>query len=271
MNLITLDAWDLLLAALLIGLNASFSIWLRLSLERQLLIAACRMIVQLTLMGYVLKTLFAISSLPFTLAALTFMALFAGNEVRGRQGRRFIGWWSYGIGTISMFFSVTLIMAYALSTQIQPDPWYAPRYTIPLFGMILGNTMTGISLGLNTLTARVARERVSVEAQLALGATFLQAIRPLLRGAARTGFIPIVNSMAAVGLVSLPGMMTGQILSGVDPIEAIKYQMLIMFLITGGTGLGVMIAVHAGAWRLTDQRHRLRLDHLAAESNSGKG
>ncbi len=235
MNLITLDAWDLLLAALLIGLNAFFSIWLRLSLERQLLIAALRMIVQLTLMGFVLKTLFAISSLPFTLTALTFMALFAGNEVHGRQERRFTGWWSYGVGTIS------------------------------------GNTMTGISLGLNTLTAQVARERISVEAQLALGATFLQAIRPLLRGAAKTGFIPIVNSMAAVGLVSLPGMMTGQILSGVDPIEAIKYQMLIMFLITGGTGLGVMIAVHAGAWRLTDRRHRLRLDRLAAESKAGKG
>jgi putative ABC transport system permease protein len=262
MNLIILDISDLLLAALLIFLNGGFSIWLRLSLERQLFIAALRMVVQLTLMGFILKTLFAISSLPFTLAALTFMGLFAGYEVRSRQDRRFTGVWSYGVGLISMFFSVTLIMVYTLSTQIQPEPWYAPRYTIPLFGMVLGNTMTGVSLGLNTLTSQLVRERVSVEAQLALGAPFLQAVRPVLRGAAKTGFIPIVNSMAAVGLVSLPGMMTGQILSGVDPMEAIKYQMLIMFLITGGTGLGVIFAVHIGAWRLTDRRHRLRLERL---------
>jgi putative ABC transport system permease protein len=162
-----------------------------------------------------------------------------------------------------MFFSVTIVTAYALATQLQADPWYDPRYSIPLFGMILGNTMTGVSLGLNTLSSQVTRERLSIEAQLALGEPFGRAIRPLLRRAARSGLIPTVNAMAAVGLVFLPGMMIGQILSGVDPIQAIKYQMLVMFLIGGGTGLGVIVAIHLGAYRLTDERHRLRLDRLA--------
>ncbi len=263
MNYIRRDFWDLILAALLIGANAAFSIWLRLALERQLLIAAARMIVQLTLMGFILKALFAASSLLLTLAALSVMVFFAGYEVRSRQERRYAGWWSYGIGSISLFLSVTLVMVYSLGTQIQPEPWFAPRYVIPLFGMVLGNTMTGISLGPDALSSQAVRERVPIEAQLALGAPFLVAIRPLLRSAARSGFLPVVNSMAAVGLVFLPGMMTGQILSGVDPIEAIKYQMLIMFLIGGGTSLGVIVAIHLGAYRLTDKRHRLRIDRLA--------
>ena len=132
-----------------------------------------------------------------------------------------------------------------------------------MLGMVLGNTMTGISLGLNTLVTSARRERPAIEARLALGGDRWQAMRPVLRGATRTATIPIINAMAAAGLVSLPGMMTGQILAGADPVEAVKYQMLIFFLIAGGTGLGVIAALTAGARRLTDDRHRLRLDRLS--------
>ncbi|MGI9383497.1 MAG: ABC transporter permease [Methyloligellaceae bacterium] len=83
----------------------------------------------------------------------------------------------------------------------------------------------------------------------------------------KTGIMPIINSMSATGIVALPGMMTGQILSGVDPLEATKYQLLIMFLICGATALGVLVAVLGGAWRLTDVRHRLRLDRLRIEED----
>lgn len=85
--------------------------------------------------------------------------------------------------------------------------------------------------------------------------------------ALRSGFTPIINAMAATGVVSLPGMMTGQILSGVDPREAVKYQLLIMFLLGGATGLGVLGATFASVWRLTDSRHRLRLDRLSGGSS----
>ena len=128
--------------------------------------------------------------------------------------------------------------------------------------MILGNTMTGIAIGLNTLTGQIKRERAAIETTLALGETRAVAFRPFVRSAVRTGMTPIVNAMSAAGVVSLPGMMTGQILSGVDPLEAIKYQILIMFLIAGGTSIGVVTAVHAAALRLSDARHRLRLDRL---------
>ncbi|WP_346432237.1 ABC transporter permease [Breoghania sp. L-A4] len=155
-------------------------------------------------------------------------------------------------------------MAVALTTQIQPDPWYAPRFLLPMFGMILGNAMTGVSLGLDTLVESTVRDARAVEARLLLGHTRWEAMRTLSRRAIRSGFMPIINSMAATGIVALPGMMTGQILAGADPSEAVKYQVLIMFLIGGATGLGVLGAVMGGVWRLTDDRDRLRLDRLSA-------
>lgn len=134
---------------------------------------------------------------------------------------------------------------------------------MPLFGMILGNTMTGVSLGLDTLHTMLHRERSVIETKLLLAHSRWQALLPASQRAIHSGFTPIINSMAATGVVSLPGMMTGQILSGVDPQEAVKYQLLITLLIGGATGLDVIAAVFASVWRLTDGRDRLRLDRLA--------
>ncbi|NNE23905.1 MAG: iron export ABC transporter permease subunit FetB [Rhizobiales bacterium] len=259
---IALTYWDVVLAAVFLVINGALSIWLDLRLERQLAIAAIRMIVQLILIGFVLKALFAISSPWLTgLAALT-MGAFAGREIWARQERALSGVWGYGLGGAAMMFAGVLVTTIALTTQIQPDPWWTPRLALPLFGMILGNTMTGVSLGLDTLNSSVHRERPAIEAQLLLGASRWSATAPFVRRALRSGFMPIINAMAATGVVSLPGMMTGQILSGVDPTEAVKYQLLIMFLIGGATGFGVLLAVLGNIWRLTDERHRLRLDRL---------
>ncbi len=259
---IALDWVDLVLASSLVVLNGVLSIWLNLRIERQFLIAAVRMCVQLGLMGLVLKTLFALVSPLLTALAVLVMVLFSGREIMARQENRFQGPWAYGLGTGAVLFAGTLVMLFALATQIQAEPWYHPRYSIPLLGMILGNTMTGIAVGMNILTERVARDKNAIETMLALGETRTTALRPLVQSAVRNGLIPTINGMAAAGIVSIPGMMTGQILSGVEPFDAIKYQILVMFLIAGGTGIGVLIAVHAAATRLTDARHRLRLDRL---------
>jgi putative ABC transport system permease protein len=163
-----------------------------------------------------------------------------------------------------MMMSSVLVTVFALVTALRPNPWHDPRYAIPLLGMILGNCMTGIALGLDTLTTSLVSRRASVEAQLMLGATRQVAAAPVTREALRSALMPTINSMAVTGVVSLPGMMTGQILGGVPPAEAVKYQILVMFLIAGGTGLGAVMAVLGGVYRLTDARHRLRLDRLNA-------
>lgn len=264
MNAIELSYLDLAVAALLLLVNGAISLALELRLERQLLIAALRMTVQLVLVGAILTTLFSLASAWWTALAALVMLLFAGREVMARQERRLTGWWAYGLGASTMTVAAVLVTLLALTTQVRPDPWYDPRYAIPLLGMILGNAMTGISLGLNTLTSTAGRERSAIEAQLALGATRWQALRGVTRQALRSGLMPTINAMSATGLVFLPGMMTGQILAGVPPAEAVKYQLLIMFLIAGATGLGVLLAVLLGVYRLTDPRHRLRLDRLGA-------
>ncbi len=262
MSYIALDGLDLALAALLVVLNGGLSLALQLGLTRQLTIATLRMIVQLLLVGLVLEVLFSLVSPLWTGLAALVMLLFAGREIMARQERRLTGFWAYGLGTSCMLVAATLVTLFALVVQVNPDPWYHPRYALPLLGMVLGNTMTGIALGLHTLTTGLTRDRAAVEARLALGATRYEAVLPVSRAAMRTALMPIINSMAATGLVALPGMMTGQILAGVDPVDAVKYQILVMFLIAGGTGLGATSAVMAGGHRLTDARHRLRRDRL---------
>ena len=259
---LTLSYWDLLAASVFLVLNAVFSLLLNLGLARTLFISALRMTVQLLLVGLVLKAIFTAGSLWWTLLAAAVMGAFAGREIWARQHRRLKGFWGPGLGAGAMLIAGTLVTLYALAGQIRPDPVWEPRYALPLFGMILGNTMTGVSLGLDTLHTALTQGKRAVEAQLLLGRTRWEATRPFVRQALRSGFTPIINAMAATGVVSLPGMMTGQILSGVDPQEAVKYQLLIMFLLGGATGLGVIGATYGSVWRLTDTRHRLRLDRL---------
>ena len=265
MTYIHLTYGDLILPALLVVMDGVLSLVLRLKLEKQLAIASVRMVLQLVLVGYVLTFLFAAVSPLWTAVAAFIMVLFASREVVARQKRRLIGIWRYGLGAGCTLLAAGTVTMFALVTELRPDPWYHPRYALPLLGMILGNTMTGIGLGLDVLTNGLVRERAAVEACLALGGTRYQALLPVMREALRSGFMPIINSMAAIGLVSLPGMMTGQILAGVEPVDAVKYQLLIMFLLAGGTGLGTLAAVLGGAHLLTDNRHRLRLDRISTE------
>jgi putative ABC transport system permease protein len=265
---IALNYWELAAASVLVFINAGLSVVFRLRVHRSLLVAVIRMVVQLTLVGLVLTTLFSVVSPLWTGLAALGMVLFAGHEATQRQERRLSGWWSYGLGTGCMMISSVLVTVFDLLTAVRPNPRYDPRYAIPLLGMILGNCMTGIALGLDTLTTSLVSRRASVEAQLMLGATRREAATPVTREALRGALMPTINSMAVTGVVSLPGMMTGQILGGVPPAEAVKYQILVMFMIAGGTGLGAVTAVLGGIYRLTDGRHRLRLDRLTTPKAS---
>jgi putative ABC transport system permease protein len=262
MTLIELSPWDLALASGLVLLLALMSWRLRLGVERRVLIAAARSTVQLILLGLVLKVLFELESLPWIAALALFMLTVAGWEVMARQKHRYQGPWGMGIGTLSMFlssFSVTLL---ALLVIVRVEPWYQPQYLIPLLGMMLGNTMTGVTVALDNLTSHAWEGRGRIEARLLLGVDWDIAIADIRRDALRSGLIPIVNAMATAGIVSLPGMMTGQILAGSPPMEAAKYQLMIMFLVSAGTGLGSVAAVWIGSRRLFDERQRLRLDRL---------
>ena len=262
MNVISLTPLDLAMTAILILILAGASLLLRLGVAGQLLIAAVRTTVQLLLIGMILTTVFKLAQLQWVALITIVMLLIAGREVVARQQYRLAGWWGFGVGTISMFISTFTVTILALLVIIGTDPWYRPQYAIPLLGMMLGNTMNGIALGLDRLTSAARDQRSIIEARLTLGQSWREAIRDIRRQSMRTGMIPIINAMAAAGVVSLPGMMTGQILAGSPPVEAVKYQILIMFMITAGTGFGTMAAVWLASRRLFDDRHRLRLERL---------
>lgn len=266
MEVIDLQWWKLALASLLVILLALLAHLGRVGISRSLLIAAVRTVAQLTLIGLVLEALFASANLLWIGLLALVMLLVAGREVMARQQRRFSGFWAFGIGTTAMFLSSFTVTVLTLTVVIGPQPWYAPQYAIPLLGMMLGNTMTGVALSLDRLTESFWRQRSVIENRLMLGQSWQEAVGDLRRDAMRGGMIPSINAMAAAGIVSLPGMMTGQILAGSPPAVAVKYQILIMLTITVGTGFGALMAVTWGSRRLFDERERLRLDRLTRKS-----
>lgn len=165
-------AWSSVLILVAGGLSM---VW-NLGIHRRLIVAAARATVQLLLLALVLDALFAAASPWLTAGAAAVMLGFAGREVLGRQDRRLADGWGYGVGGAAITVAATVVTLFALTTAVRPDPWYDPRYAIPLLGMILGNVMTGIAVGLNTLINACTRETAAIEARLALGATRWEAL-----------------------------------------------------------------------------------------------
>jgi len=263
MTNVALTNSDLLLAALFLVINGAISVAFGLRLELGLAIAAARMVVQLAAIGFILKFVLAQSSPLWTAGMAVAMLLIAGYELFERQQRCFKGWWTYGLGNATLLFAAGLATLYTIVIVITPTPWYAPRYLLPVLGMVLASTLTSISLVLQTVTDGLEREKGAIEARFAQGATRLEAFAPLIRRALRTATAPVLNVMSVAGMVTLPGMMSGQIVAGADAIEAARYQIVMLFALTGAAGLGAITAALAGVLLLSDDRHRLRLDRLA--------
>lgn len=246
------------LAALFILVNGGLSLALKLGLERRLARAAVATVIQLVLIGFVLEWIFRTDRWYVVLAVMTVMTVAAATAAIRRTHVRYPGIWVRSI--ISVWSSSWLMISVAVFAIIRVEPWYSPQYVIPLLGMILGNGLNGISLGLDRLGSELAAQRSQVESLLALGATRWEAARQPIQAAVRTGMIPILNAMTVVGIVSLPGMMTGQILAGASPIEAVKYQIVIMFLIASGTALGTVSVVLLSYRRLFSSDHQFLYD-----------
>ena len=254
---------DLLIAAVLILVNGLLSVAFKLGLERQLIIAAVRTIAQLLLIGLLLKWLFERDDWTALVLIALVMTLIAGIAAVRRTGRRFPGIWKNSI--VAVMASSWLVMGITLTAIIGPDVWqdHPAQYVIPLLGMVLGNTLNGISLGLDRLSEELLGKRDEVEMRLTLGATRWEAAHEAIQAAVRTGMIPIINSMMVVGVVSLPGMMTGQILAGAKPVTAVRYQIIIMFLIASGTALGTVGVVVLSYFRLFNRRHQFLYERIS--------
>ena len=260
--MIVLSPTDLALASVLVVVDAGISVGLRLNLHRQLLWAAARMVVQLVAVGFILRFIFSLNNPLATLVIVLIMGAIAAREIAARPARKFRGLDGLAISGATVALATLVTAGLALITAIRPQPWYDPRYAVSLVGIILGSVLNSGSLTLDGIVGGVWRERTAIEAQLGLGVEFRLATRPLLREAIRRGLLPIINQMSAAGLITLPGIMTGQIIAGMDPVEAVKYQILLMFLLAGASGLSALTVAELALRRLSDPRERLRLDRL---------
>ncbi len=232
---------DLGFAAALVLVAAGIAAWQRVGLARGFLIGAVRAVVQLSIVGYVLVYLFAVRRWYLVLLALLVMLLAATKTATDRQktNRRALAM----IGGTAMLIGAGITLAYVDIAVVRVHPWYDPQYLIPLFGMIIGNAMNGAALAAERLTSEMTARRSEIEAYLALGGTPERASREAVRRAIGAALIPGVNGLMVVGLVALPGMMTGQILAGASPLLAIRYQIMVAFMLAGAVAITVVVVV----------------------------
>lgn len=214
--------------------------------EMEILIASVRMTLQLILTGYVLVYLIETASPWLTLLVLALMEGFAIFTII-RRSKNPMSASLKRIVALSMAVGATACLLYFLFVVVRISPWYDARYFVPIAGMFVGNTMTGVSLGLMRLTDGVQQRKDVIEGTLMLGATPQRAVKPILDNAFDSAILPTINSMLGMGIVFLPGMMTGQILSGTSPVTAISYQIAIMLGILGCVSLTVLLFLQLGS------------------------
>jgi len=253
---------DLSIAASLVIVLAALNLRSAPNLSKDLLIAMVRLIVQLSLVAFVLEYIFSRVNLLLVGAIGLVMLLLAAREVNGRLGAKNSKRTSFLISLFSLFCSSFVATVFCLLVIIQNDPWYHPQYAIPLLGMMLGNTLNGVSLSLSRMQEIFVAERNIIENRLMLGETAWHASSMQRHSVLVTALIPMMNSMAAAGIVALPGMMTGQILAGVEPALAVRYQIVIFLLIAAGTGLGSYLATYISCKLMFDERERIKQGNL---------
>lgn len=243
-TIIDLSLWDLITVYSLLLLSLGLAHLLKANQSRELFWAGLRMFVQLLLVGYVLHLVFALKTPVPVLLILVVMIGFAVQTIGARVKTRMPHFYRivgtailFGCGGMTFFFC-TLVIGL--------KPWYDPRYLIPLAGMIIGNSMTGASLAVERLAAEFKERREEIETALSLGGSVQAASELAVSSAFRAALIPSINAMAAMGLVFLPGMMTGQILSGTEPMIAVKYQIAIMCVITGSVAVTTFLILRLG-------------------------
>jgi putative ABC transport system permease protein len=169
------------------------------------------------------------------------MIFWAAQTIRGRVKEKQVR--IFAPTFISMVISYMIVAITVTAGIVQIRPWYTPQYFIPLGGMIIGNSMNAISIALDRMFSDLRNRRDEIELAFCLGATYQEATRDILRDVIKAGMIPSINALMTVGLVSLPGMMTGQILAGQEPQSAIKYQIVVMLMLVASTAIGCTIIV----------------------------
>lgn len=242
-----------LLTLSLVAVAVAASFWQELDLERDIGIAVVRSFVQLTIIGYVIDFIFGLENLIYVILLLVGMVVFA-SWTSSRRGEGVRGAFPVSMTAIGIAAAATL--GVLLTLQIVPP---TARYLIPLGGMVIGNSMNTASLTLTRIRDDVRAHQLKVEAALALGATSRQAIAPLLKTSLKSAMIPLIDATKTTGIIFLPGAMVGMIIGGADPLEAVRLQIVVLYMLLGSVSIAAIMVGLLSYRSFFTPRHQLRL------------
>jgi putative ABC transport system permease protein len=235
-----------------VGVAVLISFYERADLERDIAVAAFRSFVQFTAIGYVIKAIFASDNLLFVAALLAAMVVFGALTAR-KRATRVPGAFAPLLIALALAAATTLGLVVALGV-FKPTA----RYLVPVGGIVIGNAMTAAAVALDRLGDEVADSSNVIEATLALGATATEAMRPAIRRSLRSGMIPLIDSTKTTGLIFFPGTMVGMLLAGAAPIDAVRLQLILLYVLLGSVSLGALIAVLLAYRNFLTPAHQLR-------------
>jgi putative ABC transport system permease protein len=260
---------DLLIVSLLVLASVGMGLLERLGLAKDIIVSCLRAFIQLTAVGFVLAALFRNVELYWVALAVLVMIAAAVQAGRSRLEGRVPGL------TMDMTVAMSVVsiatLAFVVALVIRPALWYDPQIIVPLAGMIIGNTMTATTLAANRYQAELRLQQQDVESLLALGATSQQAAANVTRESIRSALIPSIAGMMVVGIALLPGTMTGQILAGQDPSQAVRYQIVVQYMMLFAAVATSLVIVRLIHRRYFTRDHQLRLHLLRDLSSADSG
>ena len=236
----------------LVAIAIAISIWERVDLERDIVVAVARSFVQLSAIGLVINFIFDQDQLVFVVALLAAMVFFGALTARHRA-RSVPGAFGPLLIALALAGTTTLVLVVALGV-FEPEP----RFLVPVGGMVIGNAMTAAAVSLNRLGDEMRSRASRIEATLALGATSTQAALPIVRRSLRSGMIPLVDSTKTTGLIFFPGTMVGMLLAGADPIDAVRLQLVLLWVLLGSVAVAAVVATSLAYRRFFTPAHQLR-------------
>ncbi len=223
-----LNFFDLILSLILIGIALGIASWQKLGLSSQILMATGRSLVQLLAVGYALDFIFAFNNPWLVVLTVAVMSIIAAVFINSRLGKKLRGLFLIVWGAI--LAGIAVVLGYTILLIIQPDTWYQPQYLIPLAAMILANAINGSTIAGERLVSAINNNRLEIETHLSLGANPNQAIITYRREAIRAGLIPSLNQMTVIAMATIPAFFSGQLLTGVEPLNAASYEILLLFM-----------------------------------------
>ena len=241
-----------LLALSLVAAAVAVSRYQRLDLERDIAIAVVRSFIQLTAIGYAINFIFGLESLGYVLLLLAGMVAFASWTSAGR-GEGVPG--AFLISVVAIGVAAATTLGVLLALQIVPP---TARYLIPLGGMVIGNSMNTASLTLGRIRDDIKAHRLNIEAALALGATSRQAISPILKTSLRSAMTPLIDATKTTGIIFLPGAMVGMIIAGADPLEAVRLQIVVLYMLLGSVSIAAILVGLLSYRSFFTARHQLQ-------------